>query len=291
MTDPIVGAEELTKSFGTKTALDSVTVAARKGDIVGVLGKNGAGKTTLLETLLGFSAPTAGRAMLFGTASMQLGEADKRRIGYVPQRDELVDIMTGRQQLDITAAFRDNWDAALVDRLVAEWEIPLTTRVVKMSVGERQKLSVVQALAHHPELLVLDEPVASLDPIARRRFLRQLLDIADLGDRCVVFSSHIVSDLERAASLLWILRDGRIIWQGALDDLKERVVRLHVRAASPLSIPDLPGLLSSRIDGRSGVLTVGEWSADREARVCALLDAQVEVEPLGLEDIFVEMHG
>jgi ABC-2 type transport system ATP-binding protein len=162
---------------------------------------------------------------------------------------------------------------------------------MKMSVGERQKLSVVQALAHRPELLVLDEPVASLDPIARRRFLRQLLDIADIGNRSVVFSSHIVSDLERAASRLWILKDGRIVWQGELDDIKERVVRLHVRAARPLAVPDLPGQLSSRIDGRSAVITVAEWSPERETRVRALLDAQIEVEPLGLEDIFVEMHG
>jgi ABC-2 type transport system ATP-binding protein len=168
MTDPIVVAHELTKRFGSKTALDHVTVSAGIGDIVGVLGKNGAGKTTLLETLLGFSAPTTGKAALFGTPSVRLSDANKKRIGYVPQRDELVDIMTPRQHLDITAAFRDNWDAALVDRLVAEWEIPLTTRIMKMSVGERQKLSVVQALAHRPELLVLDEPVASLDPIARR---------------------------------------------------------------------------------------------------------------------------
>lgn len=291
MTEAILAAHSLSKHFESRAVLDDVTVAAEHGDIIGLLGKNGAGKTTLLELLLGFSPPSGGRAELFGTTSLHLSEANKDRIGYVPQRDELVEVLTGRQQLQVVSAFRKSWDAALVERLVAEWQIPLDTRISKMSAGERQKLSVALALAHRPELLVLDEPVASLDPIARRQFLRQLLDIAEMAGRCVVFSSHIVSDLERAANKLWILKDGRMTWQGALDDLKEHVVRLHVSATAPLSAAAWPELLSSRLDGNRGVLTVTDWNAAKTARLRTTLDAEIDVEPLALEEIFLEMHA
>jgi len=290
MTDSIVAARSLTKRFDGRTVLNDINVTAGPGDVIGILGKNGAGKTTLLELLLGFGPPSAGHAELFGADSMQLSDANKARIGYVPQRDELVEFLTGRQQLELISTFRDNWDSALVDRLVTEWEIPLTTRIGKMSVGERQKLSVVQTLAHHPELLILDEPVAALDPIARRRFLRQLLDIAEMTHRSILFSSHIVSDLERAAQTVWILKDGQMAWQGDLDSLKERVVRVHVRSDRELAAPILPGLLSSRIDGNHGVLTIADFDSAHEAILRERFGGDVRIESLGLEDIFVALH-
>jgi ABC-2 type transport system ATP-binding protein len=291
MSEPVIAARQLCKSFGGKRVLEDVTLSAEQGDVVGMLGKNGAGKTTLIEILLGFSPLTSGEAMAFGAPSMELSESNKKRVGYVPQRDEMIEIITGKQQVQIISSFHDRWDTELVDRLIADWSIPIETRIGKMSVGERHKLSVVLALAHHPELIVFDEPVASLDPIARRDFLRQLLDIADLAGRCVIFSSHIVSDLERAANKLWILKDGRLAWAGELDRLKERVVRLHVKAEHALTEPaDWPGLLSSRIEGTRGVFTVGNWSATEEKRIADLFSAPVESEPLNLEEIFVELH-
>ena len=292
MNEPVLSASRLSKDFGEKHVLRDINVSAAPGDIVGVLGKNGAGKTTLLELLLGFGPPSAGIASLFGAPSMELSDADKARIGYVPQRDELVEIMTGDQQLKLISSFRQNWDSTLVDRLVAEWEIPLATRIAKMSVGERQKLSVLLALAHRPELLILDEPVASLDPIARRQFLRQLLDIAEMADRCVVFSSHIVSDLERAADTIWILKDGELVWQGALDMLKEGVVRIHVRKSGATAFSaGLPGLLSCRTEGTAAVMAVADWSAERESVFENEIGSDYRIERLSLEDIFVELHG
>lgn len=292
MTEPVVAAKALSKRFGHKLVLNDISVDAAPGDIVGVLGKNGAGKTTLLELLLGFGLPSHGNAELFGHASLELSDRDKSRIGYVPQRDELVEILTGRQQLKLISSFRERWDTALAERLISEWEIPLTTRIAKMSIGERQKLSVLQALAHHPELLILDEPVASLDPIARRQFLRQLLDIAEMTHRCVIFSSHIVSDLERAADRIWILKDGRLVWHGALDALKDGVVRVHFRHGREHQVPtNLPGLLSRRVDGTSAVLAIADWSDEREAAFRSQAPGDFEVERLSLEDIFVELHG
>jgi ABC-2 type transport system ATP-binding protein len=291
MAEPIVSARDVTKLFGEKVALDGVSVDVLPGDIVGVLGKNGAGKTTLLETLLGFSPPSRGSVAVFGEDALHMSSAAKGRIGFLPQQDELFAMLNGKQHLGIVSAFHANWDRALIEHLIAEWSVPLTRRIDSLSVGERQKLAVLSALGHHPDLLVLDEPVASLDPIARRQFLQQLFTIAENDKRAVLFSSHIVSDLERAANKVWIVKDGRLHWQGELDALKESVVRLHIQARAPLP-PDLgiPNTLATRTNGNSATATVVQWQPALADELAMRLDASVEVEALGLEDIFLELH-
>jgi ABC-2 type transport system ATP-binding protein len=291
MPEPIAAARNVSKIFDTKVALDDVSAQVFPGDIIGVLGKNGAGKTTLLETMLGFSPPTKGSTSVFGESSMQMSEAAKARIGFVPQQDELLGVLDGKQLLAIVAAFHSNWDRAFVGRLVAEWGVPLDRRISTLSVGERQKLAVLSSLGHHPDLLVLDEPVASLDPIARRQFLHELFAIAESTSRAVLFSSHIVSDLERAANRVWIVKDGRLHWQGELDALKESVVRLQIRARKPLP-PDLgvPNALATRVEGHVAQATVAKWEPAATDTLAHRLDAAVDVEPLGLEEIFLELH-
>ncbi|HEX7236835.1 MAG TPA: ABC transporter ATP-binding protein [Gammaproteobacteria bacterium] len=291
MREPIVTARDVTKLFGAKTALQSVSVDVFPGDIVGVLGKNGAGKTTLLETLLGFSPPDQGTVAVFGEDALHMSAAVKARIGFLPQLDEMFAMLNGKQHLAIVAAFHAGWDRALIARLVEEWNVPLTRRVDSLSVGERQKLAVLCALGHHPDLLVLDEPVASLDPIARRQFLQQLFAIAENEERAVLFSSHIVSDLERAANKVWIVKDGRLHWQGDIDALKESVVRIHIRARAPLPpSPSVPKALATRVAGNTVTATVVEWQPALADDLARQFDGAVEVEALGLEDIFLELH-
>lgn len=291
MSEAVVELRGISKSFGSKKVLSGITAAAKPGDIIGVLGRNGAGKTTLLEVLLGFSPPDAGRAEIFGEESLEMPESIKARIGFAPQQDELMTVFSGSQQLKITRAFHRNWDNELVERLLTEWDVPLDRRIGTMSVGERQKLSLLLALGHHPALLVLDEPVASLDPIARRNFVRRIVDVSDDPQRVVLFSSHIVTDLERAANKVWILKDGDLAWQGGVDELKESVVRLHVRGKRALpSDLGLPHTLACRVDGHRAIVSVTAWNPAERVPLAAKLDAEVEVEALGLEDIFLEMH-
>jgi ABC-2 type transport system ATP-binding protein len=291
MREPILTARNLTKRFGAKTALDGVSADVFPGDIVGVLGKNGAGKTTLLETLLGFSPPNGGTVAVFGEESLEMSEAAKARIGFLSQQDELFAMLNGKQHLAIVSAFHPNWDRALIERLVVEWTVPLDRRIDSLSVGERQKLAVLSALGHHPDLLVLDEPVASLDPIARRQFLQQLFEIAENERRAVLFSSHIVSDLERAANKVWIVKDGRLRWQGDLDALKESVVRLHIHARAPLAADlALPNALAVRVVGNQATATITEWQPALAEGLSKRLDASIDVETLGLEEIFLELH-
>ena len=289
-----VSTRSLCKSFGKQPVLQDISTVVNPGDVVGVIGKNGAGKTTLLESLLGFSPPTSGDAAIFGEDCRSMSAATKARIGFVPQQDELLPTLSGRRQLALTGSFYPRWDGALVERLALEWEVPLDRRAAVLSGGERQKLSTLMALGNRPDLLVLDEPVASLDPLARRRFLQQLLEMASDESRAVIFSTHIVSDLERVANRIWLMRDGRLLWDGDLDALKTSVRRLHLyaRRRLPLTL-DFPGTISARqaVDGLSATVVVRDLDDAQLQEAAARLDARIESEGLGLEDIFLEIHG
>jgi ABC-2 type transport system ATP-binding protein len=291
MSSAAIEASHLSKSFGAKNVLQDLSFDVAPGDVIGVLGKNGAGKTTLLELMLGFTAPSGGAVRVFGHESHRLPGGVKARVGFVPQQDELLDSLTVRDQFRVVASFYPRWDAELIERLCAEWGIDTHARIKGMSVGERQKLSIVLAFGHRPDLLILDEPVASLDPMARRQFLEQLVELCADGERAVVFSSHIVSDIERLASRIWILKEGRLDWHGELDSLKESTVRLHLRTIErlPETLP-IPGLLSMRREGRFATAVVRDWTADAQEKLVQQIGGEVEVEPLGLEEIFLELH-
>jgi ABC-2 type transport system ATP-binding protein len=288
---PHVVARELSKSFGSKRVLGEVSFSVEPGDVVGVLGKNGAGKTTLLELVLGFTPASSGRVEVFGYESYRLPGAAKARVGFVPQQDELVNQLSVADQIGVISSFYPRWDDELIGRLCTEWDVDSRQRIKNMSVGQRQKLSILLALGHRPDLLILDEPVASLDPIARRQFLEQLVEVAADGNRSVVFSSHIVSDVERLANKIWIIKDQRMYWQGDFDSLKESIVRLHVRAkrALPESL-SIPNVLNLQRNGAIATAIVTGWQVGTEQTLSAELDAALEVEHLSLEDIFLELH-
>jgi ABC-2 type transport system ATP-binding protein len=291
MNSATVEASKLSKAFGEKQVLQDMSFGVAPGDVIGVLGKNGAGKTTLLELMLGFTPPTSGAVRVFGHESYSLPGNIKARVGFVPQQDELLDQLTVADQLRVIASFYSQWDSALIERLCSEWGVNVNARIKGMSVGERQKLSILLAFGHKPELLILDEPVASLDPIARRQFLEQLVTLSTDEQRAIVFSSHIVSDIERLANRIWILKDGRLDWQGDLDSLKESIVRLHIRGTgAELPAFKIPGLLNIRRDGAFATAVVRDWTVEAQGALEKDAAAQVEVETLALEEIFVELH-
>ncbi len=288
----IVEISDLYRTYGKHTVLQQITARVEQGDVVALLGKNGAGKTTLLETLLGFALPEQGAVRLFGTPSSDITAQEKQLIGFVPQQDELLEQLTPLEHLQLFARFQPHWEQALCNRLCSSWDIPLSTHISKLSVGQRQKLSIILALCHKPRLLILDEPVASLDPIARRQFLAELITIAADQQSAIIFSSHIVTDMERVANQVWLLQQQRLIWQGELDALKESVVRLHIRAEQPLPNPlPLANSLRQQVQDKHATVTVQHWHPDQQAQLQQQLQAQIRVEPLNLEDIFLELHA
>ena len=256
-----------------------------------MLGKNGAGKTTLLKTALGLIKPDAGTATLLGEPAWSLSADAKARLGYVPQTVTLYPWMRVRQVIDYTAAFYPRWNMAFVWQLVKDWQLNADDKVGNLSVGTLQKLAIILALGPEPELLVLDEPAASLDPAARRDFLKALLDIAVNGTRTIVFSTHITSDLERVADRVAILRGGKIVYHGELDELKDAVKRLHVTSSRPLSPSfNVPGAMRLRVEGNEALVSVRGASSEVLESIRKDYDASVRVEDLNLEDIFLEMH-
>jgi ABC-2 type transport system ATP-binding protein len=228
------------------------------GQVIGLLGRNGAGKTTLLEALLGLRDAQAGTVQLFGQPATRLDDATRARIGYVPQASDLFEDLRADELLAYFRSFYPRWNAAKVESLVQRWAVPRDVEIGRMSGGQQQRLSIIRALAHEPDLLVLDEPVASLDPLARRDFLRELVEqVLDRGTT-VVFSTHILSDLERVAFNVAFLQGGRIGLQAPLDELIDET-RL-VTGPEPLLAALQGAEVLARRDGRRLLRHVDERS-------------------------------
>lgn len=220
----VVEIANLHKAFGQQQVLQGINWNIESGKVIGLLGRNGAGKSTLLECLLGLREADAGGSKLFGQQAGALNEEARANIGYVPQRSELFEWLTPLQLLDYFKALYPRWNQAKVDSLMQRWDLAgeaATKQISKLSGGQKQRLSLIRALAHDPKLLVLDEPVASLDPIGRRDFLQELVNDVVERDTTVIFSTHILSDLERVALDVAFLQGGKIVLQGPLDELLE----------------------------------------------------------------------
>ena len=289
--DVRVDISKLCKSFAKHAVLRDVDWSITAGSVVGLLGTNGAGKTTLIQCMLGLLKADSGSAMIDGQDAWDLSAGTKARIGYVDQRPRFYPWMNGSDLLKYVGAMYPHWNAALCAEYAKQWDVPLSKPFGKLSPGEQQKIAILTALGNEPDLLILDEPVSSLDPLARRAFLRSLLEIARDEDRTILFSTHITSDVERIATHVAFLHDGRIQWFDELDVTKERIRRLRFR--SKLTFPasfSIPGALHIQVDGPLVVASVAATSEADINAVCARYDAAVEIEELNLEEIFLELH-
>jgi len=292
MTNNIIQMSQVTKRFGTNVVLDSLDFSLKRGTVTGLLGKNGAGKTTLLKCALGLQSPQSGSITVFDEPARALSAASKAKLAYVPQEITLYPWMKIRQIVAYTRAFYPAWNDSLLERLLKDWELKTEDRAGTLSTGQMQKLSILLALGHEPELLVLDEPVASLDPSARRQFLATLLDIAISGDRTILFSTHITSDLERVADQVVVLKSGKVVYNDELSALKDGVKRLRIinARALPATLQDLPGVLHCEANGSNAVFSVDNFSPELPERLSQEWQAEVSVEDLNLEEIFLELH-
>ncbi len=278
----------LSLNFGQQSVLSSLDWQLLPGQVVGLLGRNGSGKTSLLESVLGLREPQLGAVQLFGQNAADLDDAGRARIGYVPQQSDLFEGFTPAQLLRYFKSFYPRWNEAKVEGLLSSWDIARDKPISKLSGGQQQRLSIIRALAHEPDLLVLDEPVASLDPAGRRDFLRELVEqVLDRGTT-VVFSTHILSDLERVAFNVAFLKQGRIGLQAPLDELLD-----EVRAVTGPSA-QLQALIAAE-----GVQALSRSPLEGGRERCLLrlpqsgvndpLPAGLSSERVNLEDLFMEL--
>jgi ABC-2 type transport system ATP-binding protein len=291
MSEAAIVISKLSKSFRKRAVLKSVDWSVPAGSVVGLLGKNGAGKTTLIKCALGLLRPEEGSSLILGQSAWSLDATTKGRLGYVPQSSGLFPWMHVTQLVAYTAAFYPRWNGKKVDELLAEWELTGDQRIGSLSVGTQQKLAIILVLGHEPDLLVLDEPAASLDPSARREFLKAVLSVAAEGTRTVLFSTHITSDLERVADRVAVLKDGAIAYDGELDVLKDSMKRWHLTASAPLPADlAVPGAVRTQVKGSEALLTVRGAAPGAIGEAERRLGATIQAEDLSLEDIFLEMH-
>ncbi|SFU36860.1 ABC transporter ATP-binding protein [Pseudoduganella namucuonensis] len=237
MSNIAISARDLTVRRGAATIVDNMSLDIPAGAVVGLVGRNGAGKSTLLRCLAGTVAPDRGEARLLDEPSLRLSDAARARVGCVEQAPDLCHWMGVAEHLAVVGEAYPQWTQRRCVELAAQFNLNLGASVGKLSGGQRQSLALVLAMAHDPEVLLLDEPVSSLDPVARREFMRALFD-APRG-RTVVISSHILGDLERVVSHVAFVRAGRLQLFDTWDAILE-----HVRLA-----PDAAGVPAGAIIG------------------------------------------
>ena len=284
-----LSASRLSKRFGSKCVLDGIDFQLPAGQVLGLIGRNGAGKSTLMRCLLGLIEQDGGECRVFGEPSQALGDAAKARLAYVPQQPNALGWLRTADMLAFVSRFYPHWDPSLADSLMRRWELDGKQRMDQLSPGERQRLALIRALAARPELLVLDEPAAALDPLARRDLLREIAMLASDSGATVLFSTHILSDLERVASHVAFLDRGRFLVEGELDGMKERYASVQLPPALALQMPErLPGELRRRGSVDLGMRVLLSLDV-REQWPAPLREGAVQLDRLGLEDLFVEV--
>ncbi|MDQ3803909.1 MAG: ABC transporter ATP-binding protein [Acidobacteriota bacterium] len=286
--DYAIETEKLSRSFGQFEAVRGVDLKVTRGTVFGLLGVNGAGKSTIIKMIVGHLRPTAGRVSVLGrTLEKDLIEI-RKRVAYVSENRYLYEWMTVGESVSFTRAFHESWDDRKAADLLKRFSLPAEKKVKQLSRGNRARLCLMLALSFNPELIILDEPTSGLDPIVRRDFIENIVsEIADEG-KTVLFSSHIVDEVERVADYVGIINDGELLLTSSLDDIKASYKR--VRYATNGRRPELagvPGLLMVENGRHEQVLTVKDFGEEVLGALGARGVANPEVLPISLEDIFV----
>lgn len=289
----VVEIRSLSRQFRRKRALDNVTLDLPKGVVLGLVGENGAGKTTLIKHILGLLKAKSGTVRVFGLDPVQEPERVLVRIGYLSENREMPNWLRVDELIRYTQAFYPSWDAGYAEELRRMFDLDPDAKVRTLSRGQRAQAGLLIALAYRPDLLLLDEPSSGLDPVVRRDILTAIIrTVADEG-RTVLFSSHLLDEVERVADHLALMHRGKLVLSAPLDEAKAShrrfVVRLSESSAKP---PDLPGALCW-LDAHSSIskrewtaICNGQCEAFREAAMKSRIEIVEESVP-SIDEIFI----
>ncbi len=285
---PLIEVTKLSRRFEQKEALHEVTLSVPRGGVFGLIGGNGAGKTTLIRHLLGLLRAQSGSVSVFGFDPVTHPVAVLGRIGYLSEERDLPDWMRVQELMHYTQAFYPHWDPQYAESLRDSFDLDPKAKIRNLSRGQRARAGLLVALAHRPELLILDEPSSGLDPVVRRDILGAIIrTIADEG-RTVFFSSHLLDEVERVADRVAIIHQGRVVLCAEMQEIKEQHRRLTLRFETPSPVP--PQLLGALTHSGQGY----EWTyvckgeVGQLRRAAEALGATV-VDDVGvsLDDIFI----
>jgi len=284
---PVVEIRNLSRRFGAAEALADVSLSIPRGVVFGLVGTNGAGKTTLIKHAMGLMRAQAGSVSVFGLDPVSNPTAVLSRVGYLAELNELPEWMRVEELINFTRAFYPSWDDRYAQSLRQNFELEPHKTVGALSKGQRARLGLLLALSYRPELLILDEPSSGLDPLVRRDILRAIIKTIAQEGRTVLFSSHLLDEVERVADRVAIINGGRIIQNDDLETLKSSYHRVVFRFGSaPQAMPQLEGYFNWQGGDR-------HWSACYRGDVeqaGKLANAEiVEHTPLSLNEIFLAL--
>jgi ABC-2 type transport system ATP-binding protein len=290
---PVIEVQDLTKRYGTSRGVEDLTFEVGRGEAFGFLGPNGAGKTTTIRTILDFIRPTSGTVRVFGLDPRREGVRVHKRVGYLPGELALYERMTGEAFLRAFAELRGGDGSARVADLADRLGLDLSRRIHELSHGNKQKIGLVQAFMHHPDLLILDEPTQGLDPLVQQTFYAIVEEQRDHG-AAIFLSSHVMPEVERVCDRVGIIREGRLATVADIGELKARVVRrleFHFGMPVPVSaFEHLPGVKDVSMHGDSVILSV-EGSVDAVIKEAARHDVvSVETHQPSLEEAFLAFY-
>jgi ABC-2 type transport system ATP-binding protein len=289
----VVSLDRLTKSYGRARGVVELDLAVRSGETFGFLGPNGAGKTTTIRTILDLIRPTSGRVRVFGLDARTDGVAIRRRIGYLPGDLRLYEQLTPRALLSYFASLRGLHTLDEAERLAERLELELDRPVNALSRGNRQKVGLVQAFMHHPELLVLDEPTSGLDPLVQQTFYDLARETVADG-RTIFLSSHVLSEVQHVADRVALVRDGRLVLVDSVENIRARAfARVEVTFAVPPSDDDFQELPGVRVLERRGDVVHFALEGEADALLKALARHRVvalDSHEADLEDVFLSLY-
>jgi len=289
---PVVEVTGLTRRFGRTLALDDVTLEVPRGVVFGLVGENGAGKTTLIRHLLGLLKPQAGTVRVLGGDPIRDPVGVLSRVGYLSEERDLPGWMRVGELMRYLRAFYPAWDDALAEELRQRFGLDRMAKVGTLSQGQRARAGLLAAMAYRPELLVLDEPSTGVDPVVRREILAAIVrTIADEG-RTVLFSSHLLEEVERVSDHVAMIDHGRIVLCGTLDEIKSAHHRLTLRFDEPrVGPPALEGALRCEGFGREWTALCRGPAEGVAARAASLGGQVVGEHTPSLDEIFVARVG
>jgi ABC-2 type transport system ATP-binding protein len=284
-----IRTDRLSKGYGRRRVVDQLDLCVPRGCVYGLLGRNGAGKSTTLKMLAGMVHPDSGQAWLLGEDVSQLAPATRARIAYLAEGHPLYGWMTVRAAVRFATSFHQGADRALAEEALDHFALAPGAKISRLSRGQKAQVSLVLALAADPELLLLDDPTLGLDTNVRRDFLESMIGLIQHRGRTILFSSHVLGDVERVADRVGVMVEGVLRVDCPTDHFKRSVRKVAAEfATEPPGVPALPGLLSARGAGtRLEMVFVGYGPAQRAA-IEALGPRAVEVAELNLEDAFIE---
>ncbi len=281
----------LSKQYGAVRAVESLDLRVPAGSLFGFLGPNGAGKTTTIRMLMGLLRPSAGVATVLGRDIRRASVEIRRRVGYLPGDLRLYENLIGRALLDFAARTRGIDCHAEIGRLAEQLELDLSRRIRGYSRGMKQKLGLIMALMHRPEMLILDEPTTALDPLVQHVLYDELRAAAARGTT-VLFSSHVLAEVESLCEQVAIVRAGRLVEHDRIENLRTRAARRIEFTLANGQSPELPAGL--RLRTRAGGRIIGAWSGPVQPLVRWLADTgvgDVTIGPPDLEELFLAYYG